>query len=61
MARTEYEREGDLRSESKREYLVLGSQESWRIGEKILDEEAHLRLYRGDRNVTAGLHSLHYD
>ena len=28
--------------------------------EKILDEEAHLRLYRGDRNVTVGLHSLHY-
>ena len=26
----------------------------------ILDEEAHLRLYRGDRNVTVGLHSLHY-
>ena len=24
----EYEREGDLRSEGKREYLVLGSQES---------------------------------
>ena len=27
---------------------------------RILDEEAHLRLYRGDRNVTVGLHSLHY-
>ena len=27
---------------------------------EILDEEAHLRLYRGDRNVTVGLHSLHY-
>ena len=35
MAGVEYERGGDLRSESKREYLVLGSQESWRIGEKI--------------------------
>ena len=31
MAEIEYECEGDLRSESKREYLVLGSQESWRI------------------------------
>ena len=30
----EYERVGDLRSEGKSEYLVLGSQESWRIGEK---------------------------
>ena len=28
--------------------------------ERILDEEAHLRLYRGDWNVTVGLHSLHY-
>ena len=27
---------------------------------KIRDEEAHLRLYRGDGNVTVGLHSLHY-
>ena len=60
MAGMEYEREGDLRSEGKREYLVLGSQESWRIGKRILDEEAHLRLYRGVRNVTVGLHSLHY-
>ena len=34
VAQMEYEREGDLRSESKREYLVLGSQESWRIGKK---------------------------
>ena len=64
----EYEREGVLRSEGKREYLVLGSQELLensrrrRDGEekRILDEEAHLRLYRGDRNVTVGLHSLHY-
>ena len=64
----EYEREGVLRSEGKREYLVLGSQEllensrekeRWR-GKRILDEEAHLRLYRGDGNVTVGLHSLHY-
>ena len=58
----EYERKGDLRSEGKRECLVLGSQVS-SLGELefgILDEEAHLRLYRGDRNVTVGLHSLHY-
>ena len=34
MAGVEYERGGDLGSESKREYLVLGSQESWRIGKK---------------------------
>ena len=34
MAGVEYERGGDLRSESKREYLVLGSQESWRVGKK---------------------------
>ena len=34
MAEMEYEHKGDLRSEGKREYLVLGSQESWRIGEK---------------------------
>ena len=34
VAEIEYEREGDLRSESKREYLVLGSQESWRVGKK---------------------------
>ena len=33
--------------------------EQWRR-KKILDEEAHLRLYRGVRNVTVGLHSLHY-
>ena len=62
MAEMEYERRGDLRSEGKREYLVLRSQESKlgvvRIG--IQDEEAHLRLYRGVRNVTVGLHSLHY-
>ena len=32
MAGIEYECEGVLRSEGKREYLVLGSQESWRIG-----------------------------
>ena len=58
----EYERKGDLRSEGKKVCLVLGSQESKlgvvRIG--ILDEEAHLRLYRGVRNVTVVLHSLHY-
>ena len=43
-------------------YLVLRSQESKlrvvRIG--IPDEDVHLRLYRGVRNVTVGLHSLHY-
>ena len=61
MAGVEYERGGDLGSESKREYLVLGSQESRRKGEgAIPHEEAHLRLYIGDWNVTVGLHSLHY-
>ena len=63
MAEMECEREGDLRSESKREYLVLGSQEPWRLGiwiGEILDEEAHIRLYRGVGNVIVGLHSLHY-
>ena len=60
MVEMEYERKRDLRSEGKKECLVLGSQESWRIGIWILDEEAHLRLYRGVRNVTVGLHSLHY-
>ena len=58
----EYERREDLRLEGKRECLVLRSQESKlgvvRIG--ILDEEAHLRLYRRVRNVTIGLHSLHH-
>ena len=52
----------DLRSEGKRVCLVLRSQESKlrvvRIG--IPNEEAHLRLYRGVRNVTVGLHSLHH-
>ena len=59
----EYERSGDLISEGKRVCLVLRSQESKlrvvRIG--IQDEEAHLRLYRGVRNMTVGLHSLHHD
>ena len=62
MTEMEYERKGDLRSEGKRECLVLGSQES-SLGElefRILDEEAHLRLYRRVRNVTVGLHSLHF-
>ena len=62
MAEIEYERRGDLRSEGKRVCLVLRSQESKlgvvRIG--IQDEEAHLRLYRGVRNVTVGLHSLYH-
>ena len=62
VAEMEYERREDLRSEGKRVCLVLRSQESKlgvvRIG--IQDEEAHLRLYRGVKNVTVGLHLLQY-
>ena len=62
MAEMEYEHREDLRSESKRVCLVLRSQESKlrvvKIG--VQDEEDHLRLYRGVRNVTVGLHSLHH-
>ena len=62
MAEMEYERKGDLRSKGKRECLVLRSQGSKLrvVRIRMLDEEAHLRLYRGVRNVTVGLHSLHY-
>ena len=41
VARMEYEHEGVLRSEGKREYLVLGSQESRRKGEG--EEESSIR------------------
>ena len=62
MVEMEYKRREDLRSESKRVCLVLRSQESKLrvVRIRILDEEAHLRLYRGVRNVTVGLHSLHH-
>lgn len=62
MAEIECERKEDLSSEGKRECLVLRSQESLRKSSQnsIPDEEAHLGLYSGVRNVTIGLHSLYH-
>ena len=52
----ECERREDLRSEGKRVCLILRSQES-KLG-VVRKLGITLRLYRGIRNVTVGLHSL---
>jgi len=46
VARTEYEHVGDLRSENKREYLVLGSQELLENSRRRRDGEEKGSLMR---------------